>query len=102
MKKGTGIFVKVEKTINVCDFCKKELDVDNTIEFDFRWDDGYDHYGDKIEVCSVECLVDEIKTYSRDYVFHGDPTSIGLSMNPSEMEDLLNSALGTLFPVTPE
>jgi hypothetical protein len=70
MRKGTGVFKKVEETIDICDFCKKEI-LGNIVSLDWRWSDGYDTYGDDIEACSVECLIKEIGTHELDYVFHG-------------------------------
>lgn len=56
MEKGTGKFRQVEETVLVCDHCGIPLGVDFLIVMDDTWTDGYDTYGGRIEVCSLECL----------------------------------------------
>ncbi len=87
MKKGTGTYLKQEVMIIVCDHCGKELST-NYITYDFRWNDGYDYYGDVIEVCSMDCLTKELKTAREDYYFPGGEDT-RLYMPSSQMKRLL-------------
>lgn len=72
MKKGTGEFVKVEKEIYVCDQCRKELNVNSYIIFNHEWNDGYDNFGNQVDMCSMDCLRKYIASHDSDYVFRGN------------------------------
>ena len=56
MKKGTGVFKNIEETIDVCDWCRKELAEDNHIVWDATDYKYEEEYGYSFEVCSFECL----------------------------------------------
>ena len=57
MKKGTGVFKKVEETKIVCDECGQDINTLEYIVYNGEWSDGYDQYGDRYDFCSLECLI---------------------------------------------
>ncbi len=67
MKQKTGIKRYIEETIDVCDVCKTLLSESNWITYDYTWSDGYDSFGNEINVCSLRCLNKELDTYKNEY-----------------------------------
>jgi hypothetical protein len=57
MRKGTGVFKKVEETKTVCDECGEDILTLEYIHYDGRWNDGYDNYGHDYDFCSLDCLL---------------------------------------------
>lgn len=92
MKKGTGVFKKIEETILVCDECGVELTFkEGFINFDFRWSDGYDNYGDDLDFCSLACMIRHIKKdveFPEQYFPGGE--DVKLSMPSKIAKDLFN------------
>jgi hypothetical protein len=94
MRKGTGKFLKQEVMITVCDHCGKELSTDY-ITYDYRSTDGYDNYGDVMEVCSMECLIKEIsqgdELYAKlsDHYYFPPASDVRLHMRSDLMKKLL-------------
>lgn len=61
MRKGTGVFKKIEETKIVCDECGNDVDMDYYIHVDGHWSDGYDTYGDYYDFCSLNCTVKHLQ-----------------------------------------
>ena len=79
MKIGTGEFYSPsEITKNVCDKCKKDINRFICVTYDFTWSDGYDTYGEEVETCSVECLLDILSDEDLDYYPSNNTVTITL------------------------
>lgn len=57
MKKGTGVFKKVEETKTVCDECGEDIATFEYIVYNAKWSDGWEQFGNTSDFCSLDCLL---------------------------------------------
>lgn len=88
---SSGEFTKVPIMVHICDWCKSKKSID--LCFNYKWTDGYDHYGDEVEFCSLECfqkwLKDNTTTEDEAYTIFPGGESVSISGNSELVMKLL-------------
>lgn len=88
MKKGTGEYTKVEKTVLVCDTCEVELNPIVHIYYSNEWNDGHDYYGDDYQFCSLSCFMHKLREDPEYRLPHNGEDAV-LRLPRTEMEFIL-------------
>lgn len=88
MRKGTGIFKKIEETILVCDECGQTIELENQIYYDAQWTDGYDRYGDTYDFCSIKCMLNHSDRH--ELMFPPDNEDVDLSIPSKFMKIIID------------
>jgi hypothetical protein len=94
--RNTGEFVKVAKIELYCDECEDKLG-DAYLTYDYKWNDGYDYYGDIVDFCSVGCFYSWMVTHIIEYGVNGVlPVGERVSLHGDAeiMRKLMNLAIG--------
>jgi hypothetical protein len=88
---ATGEFTKVPLMVHICDWCNERKSIE--LYFNYKWNDGYDHYGHEVEFCSLECfqlwLKDNTTTEEGAYTVFPHGELVTITGNSSLVKDLL-------------